>query len=145
MVFFHNCVFKLARPVSYSFPSLCWHQVSFNKRPPLLAGLAACLQLWLKLFGESGTAPIPVHGPSQGDEEKEETVLDVAWWTTDSLPYLCKHDSWRHAGGGGSARRAPSESSRLVDLSLSPPLFSILVSLSFIVSDVLLVCKADAL
>lgn len=47
--------------------------------------------------------------------------------------------------GGGSACRAPSESSRLVDPSLSPPLFSILVSLSFIVCDVLLVCKADAL
>lgn len=57
--------------------SLCWHQVSFNKWPPLLVGLAACLQLWLKLFGESGTAPVPVLGPSQ-EEEEEEAVLDVA-------------------------------------------------------------------
>lgn len=47
---------------------------------------------------------------------------------------------------GGSAHRAPSESSPLVDSALSPPLFfSMLVSLSFIVSEVLLVCTADAL
>lgn len=61
-------------------PSLCWHQVGFNKWPPLLVGLTACLQLWLKLFGESGTVPATVHRPSQGDEEKEEeeAVLDVA-------------------------------------------------------------------
>lgn len=40
---------------------------------------------------------------------------------------------WRRARGG------------LVDSSLSPPLFSILGSPLFIVSDVLLVCTADAL
>lgn len=75
------CLCQLARSPAPSPLSLLASSSCFNKWPPLLVGLAACLQLWLKLFGESGTAPVPVHGPSLGDgeeEEEEEAVLDVA-------------------------------------------------------------------
>lgn len=38
--------------------SLCRSRVSFNEWTPLLLGLAACLQLWMKLSGVFGMAPV---------------------------------------------------------------------------------------
>lgn len=51
--------FWYAFPCSCSLPaSLCQCWASFNEWAPLLLGLGACLQLWMKLSGVFGMAPI---------------------------------------------------------------------------------------
>lgn len=153
--------------VSYSFPSLlfCGIRVSFNEWTLLLLGPAACLQLWMKLSDVFGMAPAFGLSFYQGGRRSRRRrrgantldLLDVDWWTADSLPYSAGKQKcfpnllrlksmktkcwWRRRTGvtidERLADRTGSESNPLLNFFLQ---FS--VSLPFAVSDGLLVSVA---